>query len=314
MGENARKIGEKLEGFGTMLFSGFGWNEITRDREITCRRKGAHGKQTHGIDIMMNYANPYQNAKQGIIVECKNRQMKSITQAEMDKWVAELIGTIECAQGSSDLADLALDGTNIFTGLLLIHADDEYKAHLFNKYRSNLKVPSKRNPINIFVAGNEDIDRWNALLDFVEREYNDKFSFVYQSIEGSNMVQGRYLTINALYSKYVFAQQITYSEQMKDNMPYSLPMMKKILFVFDEISTETFQYLWSLFKYYQSQNAEIFEFVFYPRKTGDVEFVKANFVNTLYQISQPIDKDIEKKISLKFLDNRSLSPVDSGRR
>ena len=30
MGEQANKIGKKLEGFGEKLFSGFGWNEIAR--------------------------------------------------------------------------------------------------------------------------------------------------------------------------------------------------------------------------------------------------------------------------------------------
>lgn len=39
MGEQANKIGKKLEGFGEKLFSGFGWNEIARDTEIQCSRK-----------------------------------------------------------------------------------------------------------------------------------------------------------------------------------------------------------------------------------------------------------------------------------
>jgi len=51
-------------------------------------------------------------------------------------------------------------------------------------------------------------------------------------------------------------------------------------------------------------------FVFYPRKKGDVEFVKENFIKTLYQISPPITKDIERKIKLDFMDNRNLSPIE----
>ena len=38
MGENAKKIGEKLEGFGERLYQRFGWNELTRDTEIKCIR------------------------------------------------------------------------------------------------------------------------------------------------------------------------------------------------------------------------------------------------------------------------------------
>ena len=38
MGEKAKKIGEKLEGFGERLYDRFGWNELTRDQEIKCTK------------------------------------------------------------------------------------------------------------------------------------------------------------------------------------------------------------------------------------------------------------------------------------
>ena len=94
MGEQANKIGKKLETFGEKLFTGFGWNELARDKEIKCTRKGIHRKQTHGLDLLMNFNNPYLGYSQGIVIECKNRQMNSITQSEMNKWIAELINAI----------------------------------------------------------------------------------------------------------------------------------------------------------------------------------------------------------------------------
>ena len=102
MGEQAGKIGKKLEGYGENLFQGFGWNELARDTEIKCNRKTAHAKQTHGLDLLMNFYNPYLDGMQGIVVECKNRQMKSITQSEIDKWLSEFINAIECAQSASE--------------------------------------------------------------------------------------------------------------------------------------------------------------------------------------------------------------------
>ena len=54
--------------------------------------------------------------------------------------------------------------------------------------------------------------------------------------------------------------------------------------------------------------------MFYPREKDDVEFVKDNFIKTLYQVSPAITPEIEKKIKIDFIDNRSISPVYVGGR
>lgn len=313
MGEQAQKIGKKLEGFGEKLFSGFGWNELARDKEITCRRS-THKKRTHGLDLLMNFKNPYLGCKQGIVIECKNRQMRSITQDELDKWIAELINTIECSQSAPELVEVNTDDMNLNTGLLLVHANDCFNKTLFDKYLSNLKVPSRRNSINIFVAGNEDINRWNSLLYKIEKECSSKFQFIYPSIEGSNMEMGKFITINQLYSKYIFAQDFTMITKYEGEEEYQVPQIKKIMISFDEISTDCFKYMWSMFKTFQFQDAKEMVFMFYPRKKDDVEFVEENFIKTLYQIDSPINEKIEKRIKIDFIDNRSLSPVDGGGR
>lgn len=97
MGENATKIGAKLEGWGSSLFQDFCWTELARDLEIKCNRKATHeDKQTHGIDLLFSLFDPYLKLRQGIIVECKNRQMQSINQTEINKWIQELQNSIEC--------------------------------------------------------------------------------------------------------------------------------------------------------------------------------------------------------------------------
>ena len=55
-------------------------------------------------------------------------------------------------------------------------------------------------------------------------------------------------------------------------------------------------------------------FIFYPQKKDDVEFVKDNFIKTLYQVTPPIKLEIENKIKIDFMDNRNGSPVDMGGR
>ena len=77
MGEQAARIGKKLEEFGENFLPNLGWIELAHDREIKCTRT-SHKKQTHGIDLLCKFDNPYTTTQQGIIIECKNRQMKSI--------------------------------------------------------------------------------------------------------------------------------------------------------------------------------------------------------------------------------------------
>lgn len=229
MGEQASKIGEKLEGFGENLFAGFGWNELARDMEIQCSRKHQHNKKTHGLDLLMNFYNPYLGRKQGIVIECKNRQMKSITQVEIDKWLKELISAIECAQSASELQYIDMGDSALNTGLLLIHANDSFDSNKFKKYLSNLEVPSRRNPINIFIAGNDEINMWNSLRNKIEKDFSKDFCFIYPSIEGSNMEKGNYITINQLYSKYIFAQETKMIDSYNDGIPCKLPIVRKII-------------------------------------------------------------------------------------
>lgn len=260
----------------------------------------------------MNFYNPYLGCNQGIVVECKNRQMKSITQAEIDKWLQELINAIECAQSAPELQYLETGYANLNTGLLLIHANDSFDADKFKSYLSNLKVPSRRNPINIFIAGNEEINLWNSLRNKIEKDYTKEFMFIYPSIEGSNMEMGNYVTINQLYSRYIFGQDVLHIQKDEDGVVYQVPMVRKIMISLDDISIGNFKYMWSMFKALQFQDAKELVFVFYPRKSDDVEFVKTNFIKTLYQIPQPITKEMERRIKLDFIDNRNLSPVEMG--
>ena len=104
------------------------------------------------------------------------------------------------------------------------------------------------------------------------------------------------------------------SKRNENGMEYFVPEIKKILISFDKISTESFKYIWSMFKAFQLQDAKELIFMFYPREKDDVEFVKDNFIKTLYQVSPAITPEIEKKIKIDFIDNRSISPVDVGGR
>ena len=64
--------------------------------------------------------------------------------------------------------------------------------------------------------------------------------------------------------------------------------------------------------YYQLQGADRYTFLFFPRKNGDVEFVRENFIPVIREgRNSNIDSEMAK-IKIEFLDNRDLSPVEIG--
>ncbi len=314
MGENAKKIGEKLEGYGEKLFEGFGWTEIARDREIKCK-KSLHKKQTHGLDILLSLNHPYKSHKQGIVVECKNRQMVSITDKNISDWVKELINSIDCAQNTDELLDLPLDDVVINTGLLLVHANDKYDDVKFKKSINKLSAISRRDPITIYIASNNEINRWNSLRDKIITTFTKEFKFIYPSINNSNQKSGTYMTLEYLYSKYFLGLDTYYKTEIdsRTNISINIPKMQYIVFSFDENIVESFKYMWSIFKFYQMQAADEYVFVFYPRTANDVQFINENFIQALKGTENPPDDDMCNKIKIEFIDNRELSPVDTGR-
>lgn len=311
MGEQAAKIGKKLESFGENFFRNLGWIELARDLEIKCRRQ-AHTKKTHGIDLLCAFDNPYGRVKQGIIIECKNRQMASITQKDIEDWLKELINNIECAQSAPELSDLNLDNTSINTGLLLIHANDSFNGEKFYGYLKKISCLSRRNPINIFIAANDKIDMWTSLFKTIKTTFIKDFTFIYPSINNFSKQYKTSLTINGLFSKYLFAQSTYIEKKHNGSHEYEEPHTQNILFFLDEITVDNFKYAWSMFKYYQLQGEDKYIFVFYPRKKGDVDLVNEKFILTLKSGDMPISDEEAKKIEIQFIDNRSLSAIETG--
>lgn len=312
MGERAKTIGEKLEEFGTDLYSGFGWTELTKDREIKCRKTSQHNKKTHGVDLLHSCYDPYRGQKLGIITECKNRQWQSINRSSLNEWVKELEYSIDCAQNTSDLMEVNLNECVVNTGILLVHANDgNFDQTAFYEYLSSIETKSRRNPINIFIAGNDKIDRWDALFKKITNAYKDGFKYVFPCIDYSKYVTDNYLTINHLFSNFIFGEREFYEEHNDGITSISSKLAKKqhIIFSFDDFSINAFKYLCSLFKHFQFESAHEYVFCFYPKKPEDIEFTNENFIRaiTLENGKSMID---DKKIKIDFIWNRHISPVD----
>jgi len=314
VGENAKKIGDRLEGFGQRLFERFGWIELTRDEEIKCHihtHKSESDKRTrtHGVDIYHKFYEMYSKSDIGVITECKNYQWESINPSNIQKWFDQLLWTIECSQSSEELKKYndQCDGLN--TGILLVHANDGlFSEKKFREYLTSINYKSKRNVINIYVAGNSDIEKWDSMFTYIEKNFgskDDEFKFYSPSILNSSLEKLDHITLNQLFSDYIIAENSTFVEETFHGREGFYKKTQLIIFVFDDISDTSFQYLCSMFKTLQLEYADEYIFVFYPRSQNDITEINTNFMK---YACQELTTD---KVEFAILDNRNLSPVDT---
>lgn len=319
MGEKSRSIGEKLEGFGQDLYSFFKWNELLRDKEIPCRRSTHKNtdkskKKTHGIDLLHTCFDPYKNRRLAIITECKNYQWKSITDKKISEWIEELVNTIDCASVNEDISQYSEQFDIFNTGILLIHGNDGFNKDDFYGYLQKVKYPSRRSPINIYIAGNDRIEQWIALNDYINVNYRHGeqiFKFVYPFIGENKYSEHDHITINHLFSRFIFARREYYKDDgfQKGKLSHKEPCEQYIVFCFDTFSEEAYKYVCSMFKYFQFEKAHEYVFCFYPQKEQDIEHVKKNFLNVLNKAEKHYSLDVSK-VKYDFLINPRISRVN----
>jgi len=315
VGESAKKVGEKLEGFGERLFKKFGWEELLRDKEIKCNKsihKNSSGNQnrTHGIDLYHKYKDPYREKNIGIITECKNYSWNSINTSNIQKWLDQLIKTIECSQISEEIREQNKKCGVTNTGILLVHANDgKYNDEDFRSYLAGLKHKTKKNNvINIFIAGNHEIERWDSMYEFLDgnAKQGDKLNFYYPSIMGSELTLEKHITLEQLFSDFIFIDNETtrigeddYGEES------SIKIKQSIVVSFDKITVNSIEYLCDMFKELQLERPKReYVFCFYPETTQDVDIIEDKFKTYVRERFKG------KKIKVVKLRNKNLSPVD----
>lgn len=317
MGENAQKIGKKLEELGIDLLKTFNWTEKMRDKEINCKRsshKNEKGKpkRTHGIDLYMEYDDPYIGKVQGVFIECKNRGWENIDKTRIEQWVNEEINLIDCARNNNDLQEFYADGADKNCALLLINCNDgNFNQSKFDEYLRNLSMPSKRNPYKIFIAGNNMIERWDAIGHMIKENYKDNLSVLYPSINNSQPLTENYWSINHLFSKYIFCEsteQITFGTSNDIHNKRVL-----VIFFFDKISSESFLYMWSMCRAFQYENQyEGFDICFWTETKEEADYVNENFMSIIANYDEgKISPKIINSIKIRFLLNRKINPVDN---
>lgn len=318
MGENAQKVGKKLEIMGTQILSLFQWKEKMRDKEIECKRalhKNASGdkKKTHGIDLYLEYNDPYQNKIQGVFVECKNRTWSNVSKSVIESWVKEEINLIECAAFNNSLMQFYDEDSERNCALILININDgKFDKDKFYEYISNMEIGSKRTNYRIFIAGNDMIEKWDDIHKINQTEFQGALKVIYPSINNSQPMIEPTWGINQLYSKYIFCEARYKQTENIGGREMTYEKKRLVVFCMDVIRKESICYLWSMCRAYQYEvSYDEFSIYFYPNSKEDVEYINENLINILKSYKAAIEPKIIEKIKVGFLRNSKISVVDN---
>ena len=318
MGENAQKIGKKLETVGVDLLQIFNWTVKMSDKEIKCKRsshknKAGNSKQTHGIDMYLEYEDPYIGKTQGVFIECKNRAWAGITKENIEGWLEEEINLLECAMNTPELQEFYSKDGDKNSALILINCnDDNFDSTKFHEYLSKLQVPGKRMPYKIFIAGNDTINKWDAIDRLIKENYRNGIKVLSPSINNSQPFATEYWSINQLFSKYIFCE-VEEKHEEEDIKGKTIRINKKlVVFCFDKICAESFQYMWSMCRFYNYESTYTgFDVCYWTETKEEHDYITENLKNILISYKDKIDKKVIDTINVKFLLNRNLNVIDN---
>ena len=154
-----------------------------------------------------------------------------------------------------ELQEFYSDDSDKNCALILINCNDnKFDSTKFHEYLSKIQVPGKRMPYKIFIAGNDTINRWDAIDKLIKEDYHNGIKVLSPSINNSQPVATKYWSINQLFSKYIFCE--VEEQQEEDSKGKIIRTVKKlVIFCFDKISAESFQYMWSMCRFYQYESS-----------------------------------------------------------
>lgn len=301
MPENQNAIGEHWTKESVSILKQLGWEQkgsCNFDIECTIHIKERKG-QNHGVDSFFEYYDPYYQCNQGILVESKNWQFKSITTANIKKWIKQITDCLECLQVSPIIQDLSK--APIQNALLMCWANDEYIHDEFMENLNKVGVASKKYPCNIFVASNYQILRWCSLINTINNIKKDakSFNFIYPNVPtlGTSLILADHLTLTHLYSKYIFAEV----KQEVENYSGGTDIINKlVVFCYEPASSASLDFLYDLIKRLNFQSYQVYEVYLYENETN-IRQIVADFKS---RINKQIKGDLKKPstIDVKYLD------------
>lgn len=286
MGEQSKELGEIFENYSKSLFEKFNWNILGNGIEIKCTRRSSHKqKNTHGIDLLTGYYNPFTSKNEAVIIECKNRKWEKFVPSEVNAWLEELRNNIECASNSAEVVNY-LNNHTLIGGILLYNSSDgEYDAEKAKRTISNIKIPNKRFPYILYLADTRKLSKWDAFSKEIVRlrKIDPNFSIIYPSICGSEWSRTNIVTPNYLFSDFIIG---SYLGEPNNPHIHENIIEKKVIFYFDAINTSSLIYLKSMINELQIEatngNKKEICFYFFPENMAESSFLFNNF-NKIYK-------------------------------
>jgi len=301
MPENQNANGERWTTESVAIVKQLGWEQkgtSNFDIECTFHAKERHG-QKHGIDSFFEYYDPYYQSQQGILVESKSWQFKSINSTNIKKWIKQMTDCIECMQVSPTIQSLS--HSPIQNALLMCWANDEYDSATFKEQLMQVGVASKKYPCNIFVASNQEILKWCSLINTVNTIKTSCYSFkyIYPNVPtlGTDLIMAEHLTLTHLFSRYIFAEvKLSVPNRSGGNDIIE----KLIVFCFEPVTVESLEFLYDLIKRLNFQSYPACEIFLYDREIN-VRHITTDF---LRKINSQIKGDIKSPsiVDIKYLD------------
>lgn len=310
MGELSQVIGKKLENFGSTLFENLDWEILAQNVEFNCTRpqhknNKEKDKQTHGIDILHGYINPFTGRREAIIIECKNHLWSDFIPSKLNVWIEELANTVECASISPTIAPYLTE--HILVGGILLYnsSDNEYEPSRALKNISQVNVPRRRTPLMLYIADTNRLEQWYSLnqeiskIKSCNKEHN--FGIIYPSIGGSNWDRLSVITPSYLFSDYILSAYTKIEETYDGTRKVDV----KAIFCFDKVSDDSLYYLCDMINELQlesrSDRKQEVHIYFYPETQDEIDYIKESFARL-------VSKE-KPSYELRLLDNRRLSRV-----
>lgn len=306
MSEEQQFQGDRWTTQSVSILKNLGWEKKgSSNFDVKCVRPTEHTTtpeakrriNPHGVDSIFSYFDPFSTNQTDVIVESKHRVWSGISTSTIQKFVDQLLMTVECSRLSGELSDLGCSSVN--TGLLMIwcHEVDQYNQEKFNEYLSELKVESRRAPITIYIASNREILRWCSLIEKIKEiksdSYVEEFKIFYPGGDFNRISNRRdHFTLEMLFSSYIFAK----SKELRDGgkrATYQVDVNH--VFFYAKPTKEELDFMSTLITRYQLEDADELHIHFQGEQTKyrkDIE----QFINELGQKFKKADKELEVKV------------------
>ena len=299
MPEDQNANGEHWTKESIAIFKQLGWSQRgSSNFDIECSMHTTRRGQGHGIDSFFTYYDPYYQSEQGVLVESKNWQFKSITSEAIKKWFKQITDCMECIQVSNTIQQITT--APVKNAVLMCWANDEYNHDEFVKRLKNVRLNNKKYECNIFVASNYEILRWCSLINTINqiKIISQDFKIIYPNVStlGTNLVKAEHITLLHLYSKYIFAQAKVEvnSGRIRETRD------QLIVFSFDTVTAQSLDFLYDLIRQLNLQDAQDYIFYFYEREVGIRHIVQEFHSRIEGQVRGDINNP--SNIMIKYLD------------